>query len=367
MIKYKAMFINPLEWLYRGAWLLWDGGYRTGLFPTRKVLPKVISVGSLTWGGSGKTPTVEYLARGIAKRESKIAVLSRGYGSPKDRQQADEVQWLMQKLDGILVFADPDRVASAKKAEKQGCQFLILDDGFQHRRLNRQLDIITIDATDPFGNGRLIPAGKLREPLQSLKRASRIILTKTDLVSDGKLSQIKEKIQKIIPWTPIAETIYRPVCLLPVILSEVREAHEAEESKKQDGRNKKTIYLNALKDQNVGLVAAIGNPEAFKRTIEKLGARVTQTYFKRDHSHYSAADFQKMEAIQKKNSLFCWVTTSKDAVKMRRQIGQAQVENGDSPQKAGTVPIFTPIIYELEIELVFKKGERELWQAIESL
>ncbi len=346
--------LTPLEFLYKGVWRLWDTGYRVGLFPTRKVLSKVISVGNLTWGGSGKTPTVEYLARGMEKRGNKIALLSRGYGSPQDRQKADEVQWLIRRLGDIPVFANPDRISSARKAEELGCQFLILDDGFQHRRLGRQLDLVTIDATDPFGNGHLIPTGKLREPVQSLKRADWIILTKTDLVNDGELSRIKEKIQKIVPDIPISETIYRPVGF--AVIDSQRDGDCPQKAG--------TVPISGLKDQNIGLVAAIGNPEAFKRTVEKLGARVTQTYFKRDHANYSAADFQEMEQIQKKNSIFCWVTTSKDAVKMR----QVKIRdgsyffNGSVSEKIRTVPI-----YELEIELVFKEGERELWQAIESL
>jgi tetraacyldisaccharide 4'-kinase len=324
------MLLFPFEGAYSVILGFWNWGYCRKVFPIHSVGAKVISIGNLTWGGTGKTPLVEYLARRFKGDGKRVAVLSRGYGSSQDRLKADEVQWLTHRLEGISIFSDPDRVHSAHQAQQQKIEVLILDDGFQHRRLARRLDIIIIDATDPFGNGHLIPVGKLREPLKSLRRANWIILTKTDLVNDGELSRIKEKIRQFVPEVAVSETFYRPICLRGVSLA-------------QDDK----IDLGSLKDQNIGIAAAIGNPGAFKKTVEKLGARVTQTYFKRDHSRYSAADFQKMEEIQKKNSLFCWVTTSKDAIKMRG---------------VRTVPI-----YELEIELVFKEGEKELWQAIESL
>lgn len=324
----------PLEGVYSVIWCFWNWGYCRNVFPVHSVNVKVISIGNLTWGGTGKTPLVEYLAHGLKEKSKKVAVLSRGYGSPQNRLKADEVQWLTHRLEeGILIFSDPDRVHSAHQAQQQGIEVLILDDGFQHRRLARNFDIVTIDATDPFGNGHLIPAGKLREPVQSLKRADWIVLTKTDLVAEEALSHLKEKIRGIVPGMQMSETVYRPVALSVIARGEAP-------------RNDKSV--NDLKNQKVGLVAAIGNPEGFKRTVEKLGAQVVHTYFKRDHSYYSSADFQKMDEIQKKNSLFCWVTTSKDAVKIRGQIR--------------TVPI-----YELEIELIFKEGERELWQAIKSL
>ncbi len=350
------MLLVPFERLYHGVWFLWDQGYRKGVFPSHQVFPKVISVGNLTWGGTGKTPLVAYLAKKLQAKGQKVAVLSRGYGSPGNRQQADEVVALKKTLEGVGFFASPDRVHSARQARREEYGVVLLDDGFQHRRLGRQLDLVTIDATDPFGNGHLIPAGKLREPIHSLKRADWIILTKTDLVNDEEFSRIKEKIREIVPDIPISETCYRPVCVrgvwFPRSAWEPRAHSHAERGNEQSPESfaqDDKIELGSLKDQNIGLVAAIGNPEAFKRTVEKLGARVTQTYFKRDHSHYSSADFQKMEQIQKKNSLFCWVTTSKDAVKMRQKTGHA------------------PTVYELEIELVFKEGEKELWQSIESL
>ncbi len=382
------ILLLPLECVYRTGWTLWNWGYCRKVFPIDSVGAKVISIGNLTWGGTGKTPLVEYLARRFKGDGKRVAVLSRGYGSPRNRLKADEVQWLTHKLEGISIFSDPDRVASARQAQQQEMEVLILDDGFQHRRLARRLDIVTMDATDPFGNGHLIPAGKLREPLKSLRRANWIILTKTDLVNDKELSGIKEKIEKIVPGIPISETIYHPVGLIPVILSEAPTAlvcqtpnvslwrtkamgeskpvgaesknlsldpstHSPSTSSGSFAQDDKTKNLDLLRGKPVGLAAAIGNPEGFKRTVEKLGAQVKQTYFKRDHSHYSSADFQRMEEIQKKNSLSCWVTTSKDTIKIRQEIGQTL-----GP---------APTVYELEIELLFKEGERELWQAIESL
>lgn len=344
----------PFEVLYKAGWWFWDWGYRKGLLAVNGVSSKVISIGNITWGGTGKTPLAGVLAKERRAKGEKTAVLSRGYGARHNRQEADEVRELARSLNGIPVLADPDRVACAQKAAAQGAEILILDDGFQHRRLARQFDLVVIDATDPFGNGHLIPAGKLREPPASLKRADWIIVTKTDLVPGEALSRLKEKIGRIAPGIPLSETIYRPVSLSPVHAS-FSSTRSGSEALAQDDK----IELHHLKDQNVGLVAAIGNPEAFRRTVEKLGAKVVTAHFKRDHSRYSQADWERLAEIEMKNSISCWVTTSKDAVKIR---DGSYFFNGSALEKIRTVPIFS-----LEIELVFTKGEKELWQAIDSL
>ena len=217
-----------------------------------------------------------------------------------------------------------------------------MDDGFQHRRLARHFDILTLDATDPFGNGHLIPSGKLREPITSLNRADWIVLTKTDLVTEQVLILLKEKIQKIAPTIPMSETIYRPVGLSPIFPNV--------------GAVCKPPFL--LKNKNVGILSAIGNPSAFKQTVEQLGCTVTQTYFKRDHSRYSLQDMEKLVEMEKKKSISCWITTSKDAVKIKPLIHR---------YSESRTPNLCSNVYELGVELVFTQGEPQLWQIISSL
>ena len=383
----NAMLIRLAEVLYQGVWSLWERGYRGRFLPIREVSPRLISVGNLTWGGTGKTPLVELLAKKLYRQGRKVAILSRGYGSPRDRGSADEVRWLRQRLNGIPIFANPDRVQSAQKAEKEGYEVLILDDGFQHRRLARQLDIVTIDAGNPFGNGRLIPAGKLREPISSLKRADWIVLTKTDLVDEKRLNSIKEGIREVVPEIPMSETVYRPLALsvIPSLRSGRRlrslprqtksGGRDDEESKgtrgslAQGDRGNGEVFPQDLKGREVGLVAAIGNPEGFKRTVAQLGAKVTATYWKRDHSDYSMADLQKLAEIERKKALWGWVTTSKDAIKIVPLIERTQCLALSTQHLApSTQPLAKgPTLYALEIELIFKTGESELWEAIESL
>ena len=362
--------LSPLESVYRAGWGIWNWGYSQKIFPSYPVKCTVISIGNLTWGGTGKTPVVKYLAQRFKEKGERVGVLSRGYGSPDDRLKADEVRWLMDQLQGVSIFADPDRVASAKEAQAQGIDCLILDDGFQHRRLVREMDIITMDATDPFGNGYLIPAGKLREPLSSLRRADWVLLTKSDLVSSERLHQIQGEIRRVAPGVPMSETIYRPVGLSEIPLKDGASAHQRISTLVKDRHRN----LEQLQGKKVGLVAAIGNPEGFKRTVEKLGAIVVRTYFKRDHSRYSELDFQRMAEIQENESLFGWITTSKDGARIKSLMGGLNIKAGNSkPEIRNSKPEIQdrkgiiPTLCELAVELVFTKGEAELWQAIESL
>ena len=180
---------------------------------------RTISIGNITTGGTGKTPLVAYVARVLAKRGERVCILTRGYGreNPKQRvlvsdgneifasvrEAGDEPFELAKKLRGeAIIIGDADRVAAAEWAKRKfGVTMFILDDGFQHRRAKRDLDIVCIDATNPFGGGKMLPAGRLREPLGNLKRADVIVITRANLVDD--LTDLKCEISQLAPAKPI--------------------------------------------------------------------------------------------------------------------------------------------------------------------
>src|SRR5215213_1155286 len=186
--------------------------YRSGVFKTERVGAPVISVGNLTAGGTGKTPLVEWVARAIAEEGLRPCVLTRGYGRENEgrrvvvsdgvrvlagvREGGDEAVLLAESLSGVAsVVCDRDRVAAARWArEHLGAQAFVLDDGFQHMRIARDLDVVTLDATAPWGGGHLLPWGRLREPVTALARADCVVITRSDLSPDLEVFAPKSRV-----------------------------------------------------------------------------------------------------------------------------------------------------------------------------
>ena len=192
----KATLIRSGLWWARwpyaaGVWIrnrFFDWGWKKS---HRATVP-VISIGNLTLGGTGKTPCVEYVARFFRQHDVQVAILSRGYGGDGGRN--DEAMLLEENLPDVPHLQGPDRVQLAGTAvEELESELLVLDDGFQHRRLRRDLDVVLVDATNPWGYGYLFPRGSLREPVSSLRRASVVMITRADRVSSAALSRIRER------------------------------------------------------------------------------------------------------------------------------------------------------------------------------
>ncbi len=270
--------------------------YSCGLFKTSKLDCKVISVGNITLGGTGKTPLVEFLAKELKERGRKVAVLGQGYLA--HRLLGDEGALLKKKLGDIPLLIDKNRIKTGKEAiEKYRTGTLILDDAFQYQRLNRNLDIVLIDATNPFGNGYLLPRGFLREPIKNLSRADFFILTKTNLAEEEEVSFLKEKLAKQFPQIPLAETEYKSICLFNLLTNEKRD-------------------LRDLFSQEAGIFSAIGNPEAFSHTAKSLCRVKTEVVFP-DHHQYRAKDIRKIIDICVQKNIRIIITTEKDAVKIK--------------------------------------------------
>jgi tetraacyldisaccharide 4'-kinase len=257
----------------------------------------VVSVGNLTTGGTGKTPCVEFIARFFRGLDLRVALLSRGYGSAAGRN--DEALVLEENLPDVPHLQGADRVDLARTAvEELESEILVLDDGFQHRRLHRDLDIVLIDATCPWGYGHLLPRGLLREPIGSLKRANLVMLTRCDLATPEMIQGIRATVMRIKADMPIVESTHQPAAW--------RNADHAEKA------------IDALRDRPVAAFCGLGNPDAFRQTLTKLGMNVTAWRTFPDHHAYSRDDIEDLRAwARQQPSDAVLATTQKDLVKIR--------------------------------------------------
>lgn len=270
-------------------------GFDRGKDVHRAAVP-VVSVGNLTLGGTGKTPMVEWLARWYRGRGVRACLLSRGYG--RSDAVNDEALVLEENLPDVPHLQDRDRVRLAEIAvDELEAELLILDDGFQHRRLARDLDVVLLDALDPFGLGRLFPRGLLREPASSLKRAGAVVISRADLVPEGRREEIRREARRHAPNAPILEARHAPRDLV-------------------DGDGGATP-LDGLADRRVAAFCGIGNPEGFRRTLEGLGCRVADLRVFPDHHPYTADDVANLTAWAAANEAELILTTQKDLVKLR--------------------------------------------------
>lgn len=269
--------------------------YDTGLLRIYKASAAVISVGNITAGGTGKTPLVIWLANYFDQKGAKCAILTRGYKSEPGKL-TDEPAILAKSCPQSQIVINADRVAAAKKVTGQGgADILIMDDGFQHRRLGRDVDIVAIDATCPFGFGRMLPAGLLRESIKSIKRASIVIITRSDQVDDAEMTAIKERIKKIAPEVPIAKTI----CCHPGAIA--MKGHR--------------LTMNELRSGKVFAFCGIGNPEAFVGQLGRSGITLVGSKSYNDHHNYTVRDITDIYEEAKYLGANIILTTQKDWVK----------------------------------------------------
>jgi len=289
----------------------------------------VISIGNITVGGTGKTPLVNWLCGLLRKKDISCAILTRGYKAKKGKF-SDEPAIFAVSCPDAKVIVNPDRVAGATEAvEKFGAKAMIMDDGFQHRRLARDVDIVTIDGTQPFGYGKMLPAGLLREPVVALKRADAAIITRCDQISDTELTQLEEKLQQVNPEMIIVRSVHAPIS-----------------AKSMSGEE---ISIDELKGKNIFAFCGIGNPDAFVNTLEKLGANPVGSKIYNDHHRYTDNDIADIYEEARRSQADLILTTQKDQTKINLP---------------GLVKKDIPFAY-LAIELKFLSGEDKFTQLIE--
>jgi len=271
--------------------------YDRGWMPSRRLDLPIVSVGNLSVGGTGKTPMVVWLARALIERDRRPGLLSRGYRA-KEGALNDEGRLLERLLPGVPQVQQPDRVSGALELESRGADVVLLDDGFQHRRLERDLDFVLIDATRPWGlpseDGRdpvcaLLPRGLLREGLASLGRASAIVITRSDAVTPAQLRDLDERLEFVAPG-------------IPRLLARHRALGVRSEEKLEP--------LESLRGRPVRLVSGIGNPTAFERTARDAGVEVRGVHVFPDHHAFRAEELEQLEGEDE------FLVTAKDSVKL---------------------------------------------------
>lgn len=335
-------FLVFLSYLYtciiQGRFFL----YKIRLLKSKKLPCKVISVGNITVGGTGKTPVVETLARMCVMAGKSPVILSRGYGRRQKgiclghpqasyREIGDEPAMLARKLKGVPVVVGPNRFEAGRVALKNfNPAVVILDDGFQHLALKRDLDIVLIDATDPFGQGYLTPRGFLREPLRNLNRAHLFLITRSD--EGGSLSEVQHTLRALNPRAPIWISHHRP--------SAIRTFQDLVERDPSSLVNKKILAF-----------AGIGNGSSFLKTLEKMGLSPIRFLPFPDHHPYTLEELKEIEALACSLQVDGVITTEKDEVRME----------GFRPQ---TLPFYVLVI-QLEI-FQFEEFQRFLINTIET-
>ncbi|HEV2904514.1 MAG TPA: tetraacyldisaccharide 4'-kinase [Pyrinomonadaceae bacterium] len=304
--------LAPLSLVYGAAVKIRSALYRNGILKIQSVSVPVISVGNITTGGTGKTPLVEWIAGQLAARGHRVCVLTRGYrrANPSERvvvsdgeqivadthQSGDEAMMLARSLVGkASVVCDADRVAGANWAiENLNPDALILDDGFQHVRIGRDLDIVTIDATNPWGDGRLLPAGVLRERVNSLGRADCIIVTRTRGAVD---TGVQERIRQATDAPTFRST---------TVVRRIRELDSLENA----------IDKETLRKQPIAAFCGIGNPNAFFQQLRDEGFELRLTEAFRDHHKYCQTEIDRLSREAADAGAQALITTAKDAVKL---------------------------------------------------
>lgn len=305
-MKLRDALLWPFAMPYEAISRLHARAYKTGFLPQRKLDAFVISVGNLTVGGTGKTPMVLWIAQRLLSEGKRVGILTRGYRGQAaaslqsfpaaadasstftgDNSSSDEVQ-LMKSIfgDRVAFGIGADRFARGSELVTHGIRYLILDDGFQHRRLARDVDIVLIDATNPFGGGHLLPAGRLREPRSALARADIVVITRSEYAPAVEAAIRQDSAAPIFYARPHLESIYR----VGQPLAEIEN----------------------LRHEKFFVFCGIGNPAAFVSDLRTWGLQIVGDKFFRDHHHYSQADFSAIETEARSVGATACICTQKD-------------------------------------------------------
>lgn len=288
---WKAAALRPLlsaaSVIYGGVNAVTRSLYEKKVLKRSRLPIPVVSVGNLTWGGTGKTPFVEYLARRIVDRGCKPMILTRGYSR-------DEVEQMKHNLSEAVMAEGKDRYETACRILKtQKAHIAVMDDGFQHWPVIRDLEIVIVNALNPFGNGKVIPAGILREPLEVLDRAAFIVISHSNLVKPEELAALKTRVHAAAPKAEIVET-----CLEPLFF------YKAEK--------KMRIPLQKLKNTRVATLSGVAAPKSFQLLLKSQQIRTLRNFEFTDHHDYTESELREVKRVSESAAVTDIITTEKD-------------------------------------------------------
>jgi tetraacyldisaccharide 4'-kinase len=287
------LLLRIASWGYRCGVAFRNTLFDVGIKRSHAAPVPVISVGNLTTGGTGKTPTVALLVGMLKEAGHRPGIISRGYRELTEGGN-DEARVLEQLCPGTSHVQNRDRVAAAHEvAANDGCSVIIADDAFQHRRLKRNLDIVLVDALNPWGHDALLPRGLLREPLSGLRRADVVILTRADLIDEASREKIWAVVKANNELAANVELAFAPAGLVD-----------------------KAGKQHAVEETDSLAFCGIGNPDGYRKTLEAAGVAVRDLVAFPDHYHYDESDIQRLTATVEELGVKALVTTLKDLVKI---------------------------------------------------
>ena len=329
--------------------------YKIGVLKQERLACFVISLGNVTVGGTGKTPTAQRLARLIQDLGYRVVILNRGYrakwhgdvGIVSDGEKlhmdaaeaGDEAFMLAKHLPKVPVLIGAQRAVTGRYAiEHFGAEVVILDDGYQHWQLHRDLDILLVDAVNVFGNEHILPRGTLREPMSHISRADVCLMTKVDQAAQGSREHIRETVHRYNDKALIVESVHQPRCLMPM-------------NEWFDDIAGAGVSVTEIRGRHIMAVSAIGNPASFEQTLSDLGAEIIESLRYPDHHDYTAAEMQDVLRQARAQGAEAIVITEKDAVKIPTEVINAR----------WSIPV-----YVICVEVTFRNGSQELMTLLEN-
>lgn len=311
ILLYCGRIFSPF---YSGLMLLRAWCYRIGLMKSHRLGVPVVSIGNLTLGGTGKTPLVMYVARQLLAMGRKPAVVSRGYGGAAkgrinvvaDSQKihldstaaGDEPRLLAESLPTVPVLTGPKRSIVGRYAiERFNCDSIVLDDGFQHLSVARDIDLVLFSARTLLGDGWVFPGGQMREPISALSRAHAFVITGVDASTKGRADGFKRYLRENFPEKPVFMGDFLPVCIL-------------------HSQKSKTFAIDKAKGLYLYGFAGIANPKSFRHTLQKESFKLVGFESFMDHYKYSSRDADRLIKAARAKKAQALITTEKDFVKL---------------------------------------------------
>ena len=322
-------FLSMFSKVYGGSVKLRRNFYKKAVFQSKRLPCPIISIGNITVGGTGKTPMTIYVAQVVKQLGYKVAIISRGYKGKSERVggivsdgrvllmtpeiAGDEPYMMAKRLKDVPVIVGKNRFKAGRQAvRKFNPDVIVLDDGFQHLKLQRDLDLVLLDCRKPFGNGHLLPRGVMREPVSALLCADAIILTKSDTVNNNETSSLPKKLRSYERKKPVYRTFHHPF-----VYKTVKEEKSLFENSIQGVLR---LNLASIRGRTVFAFSGLADNHNFQQTVKSLKCNVSGFMEFSDHHPYSDRDLKDISAAAKRSMSECIVTTEKDYVRIAHKI-----------------------------------------------